>query len=141
MTGNELRITNHEVNGFLNSFQHTKNTKNLKTYWPNAFLPTTRFCRHKNHKSNYHASCNTQTSKHWLTKFFFQNLYCWFISQHNSAGLAKPNKLFQRYWRFVISEHYGHGRHARQRQRKTLWSNCSFHGYLIACQKQTFYFK
>ena len=47
LTGNELRITNHEVNGFLNSFQHTKNTKNWKTYWPNAFLPTTRFCRHK----------------------------------------------------------------------------------------------
>ena len=25
LTGNELSIINHEVNGFLNSFQHTKN--------------------------------------------------------------------------------------------------------------------
>ena len=48
LTGNELSIINHEVNGFLNSFHHTKNLKkNLKTYWTNAFSPTTRFCRRK----------------------------------------------------------------------------------------------
>ena len=43
LTGNELSNTNHEVHGFSNSFQHTKNEKKntMQTDWPNTFLPTT----------------------------------------------------------------------------------------------------
>ena len=41
LTGTELSITNHEVNGSLNSFQHIKIKKILKTDWPNVFSPTT----------------------------------------------------------------------------------------------------
>ena len=34
LTGNEFSITNHEICGFSNSFQHIKN------HWPNTFLTT-----------------------------------------------------------------------------------------------------
>ena len=39
LTGNELSITNHEVHGFSNSFQHIKNKTTLQTDRPNTFLP------------------------------------------------------------------------------------------------------
>ena len=41
-----------------------------------------------------------------MDQFFFQNR-CWFISEHYSASLTKPNNPFKRYRRFDISEHYG----------------------------------
>ena len=36
-----VSVTNHEVHGFSNSFQHIKSIKKLQTDWPNTFLPTT----------------------------------------------------------------------------------------------------
>ena len=39
-SGNKLSITNHEVHGLSNSFQHIKNQKILQTDWPNAISPT-----------------------------------------------------------------------------------------------------
>ena len=80
LTGNELSITNHEVHGFSNSFQHIKNWKT-----PCKLTGQTHFCLHfeedllkkcfrQNHKGNYGASFNTQKSTHWWINFFSKSI-------------------------------------------------------------------
>ena len=55
--------------------------------------------------------------------------------------LGETNNPFQKYWQFVLLEHYGHATHAWSHPRKTSWSNCSFHRYLSTWKKQTFCLK
>ena len=101
LTGNELSITNHELHGFPNSFQHIKNNKKK----PCELIGQIHFCLQlekevlkkrfwQNHKGNYRASFITQKSTHWwIILFFFQNPYCWFILEHFYTSLTKPTTL------------------------------------------------
>ena len=114
LTGYQLSITNHEVDGFSNSFQHVKNSKNLEN-WLAKFIFTcnlkTRFWKHKDFGRITKATMmHHSTSKKYtlMEQFFFQNLYCSFISEHCSASLSKCNIPFERYWQLVISERYRH---------------------------------
>ena len=145
MTGNEISINNHEVHGFSNSFQYKlKNPANWLAKYIFAYNLRIRFCRHQ-----VFGRITKATMIHHLPPknadidgpIFFQNPYCWFISEHSLASLTKPNNPLKIYWRFVISDHYEHARHAWPHSRKTSCSNCSFHEYLITYKKQTFYLK
>ena len=150
LNGNELSITNNEVNWFSNSFQITKNLKYLENWLTKyifAYNLKTRFCRHK-----ALGRITKATMTHHLTPkkvridgpIFFQNPYCWFISEHYLATLTKPNNHVQRYWQFVISEHHWqfviseHYGRAGPYPRKTSWSKCRFQWISYYLQKANF---
>ena len=117
----EISITNHGIHGFSNSFQHIKNLKNpanwlakyifaynLKKRFEEIFLAESQrqlWCIIKHPK------------KHTLMDLFFFS---------KSILLIHTNNPFQRYWQFVVFEHYEHGRPPPRKK----WSNCSFHGYI-----------
>ena len=136
----EISITNHGIHGFSNSFQHIKNLKNpanwlakyifaynLKKRFEEIFLAESQrqlWCIIKHPK------------KHTLMDHFFSKsiLLIYFRALFDKLGYT--NNPFQRYWQFAVLEHYGHD---RPHPRKNSWSNCSFHGYIATCKKQTFY--
>ena len=68
MTGNELSITNHEVHGFSNSFQHINNKKTPANWLAkyifdyNSREEALEKCFWQNHKDNYSASCKPKNS-------------------------------------------------------------------------------
>ena len=69
LTGNELSITNNEIHGFSNGFQHIKN-------WENTFFPTTwergfeeMFLAESPRQLG--ASSNSQKITRWWIIFFF----------------------------------------------------------------------
>ena len=77
-------IINHELHGFSNILQSTKNLKN-PAYWLAKYIFA--------YKGNCGASSlNTQKSTHWWINFF-QNPFCSFISEHFWASLTKPTIL------------------------------------------------
>ena len=83
-----------------------------------------RFCRNKvfgRIRKTTMVPHLTSKKAHIYGPNFFQNTYCWFISEHFWATLIKPNNPFQRYWWFLISEHHGEARHAWPHPRKTSW--------------------
>ena len=96
LTGN--KITNHEIHGFSNSFQHIKNWKNPENILAKyifAYNLRKRFWR------NVFGRMTKATMVHHLTpkkahtdgSFFFQNPYCWFILEHFWTSLAIPTTL------------------------------------------------
>ena len=146
LTGNEISITNHEVHGFSNSFQHK--LKNLADWLAKcifAYSWRTRFCIHKVFdritKATMVHHLTPKESRHWWTNFFFKIHIADLFQNNIGQASLNPNNPFQRYWRFIISEHYEHARHTWPQPRKTSCSHCSFHGYFITYKKQTFYLK
>ena len=74
-------VTNHEVNGFSNSFQHIKTEKK-----PCKLTGQIHFCLQlekevlkrcfwQNHKGNYGASFNTKKSTYWWMNFFSKSIF------------------------------------------------------------------
>ena len=130
LTGNETSITNHEVHGFSNSFQHElKNPTNWMAKCIFAYNLRTRFCRHK-----VFGGITKATMVNHLTlkktdierPNFFQNHHWWFISELFWASLTKPNKPFQIYWQFVISYHYEHTWNVWPHPKQTSCSTVAF---------------
>ena len=64
----------------------------------------------------------TPKKAHIHGSIFFQNPYCRFVLEHFWASLTKPIFYFRALW--VCQE-------CLPTPKKTSWSNCSFHGYLI----------
>ena len=98
LNGNELSITNDEMHGFSNSFQHIKNYKNpgnwfaryifacnlSKSFWRNVFGRITKAAM------VHHL---TPKKAHIDGSIFFQNPYCWFILEHFWTNLTKTTTL------------------------------------------------
>ena len=82
MTGYQLSITNHEVDGFSNSFQHVKNSKNLENWLASLKCIftcnlKTRFWRHKDFGRITKATMmhHSRSKKYTLMEQFFFKIY------------------------------------------------------------------
>ena len=97
LTGNEISITNHEVHRFSNSLQHKlKNPAKWLAKCIFAYVLRTRFCKHK-----VFGRITKATMVHHLipkkahinASSFFQNSYCWFISEHFGQTWLNPTTI------------------------------------------------